>query len=99
MLLSIWFSSLSFDLLSLLLQFLRQRCISSGLDGLLTLTYQFGLARLVVELRGDQHDGDQNEPKGDAVGEPIASGKASRRRGAGRGERGQRGQSNLRANH
>src|SRR5207244_12475484 len=97
MLLSIWFSSLSFDLLSLLLQFLRQRCISPGLDGLLTLTYQFGLARLVVELRGDQHDGDQNEPNGVVVGEPIARGKRTSLTGAGGAERGETGQSNPRA--
>src|SRR5579864_6298879 len=94
MLLSIWFYSLSFDLLSLFLQFLRQQCISPGLDGLLTLTCQFSLARLVVELCGDQHDGEQDEPKGDEVGEPVARGKRTGLHGAGGGER---GQSNSRA--
>jgi transposase len=39
---------------------------------LLTLTCQFGLARLVVELRGDQPYGDQDDPGGNEVGEPIA---------------------------
>src|SRR5258706_792226 len=98
MLLSIWFSSLSFDRLSLFLQFLRQQGISPGRNHLLTLTRQLGLARLVVELRGDQHHGEQDEPKGDEVGEPVARGKRTGLRGTGRGERGQQGQSNRCAN-
>ena len=83
--------------MSLFLQFLRKRCLSRGLDCLLTLTCQFSLAPLMVELRGDQHDGEQDEPKGDEVGEPVARGKRTSLRGAGRSERSQQGQSNCHA--
>src|SRR5215471_782736 len=69
MLLSIWYYSLTFDLLSMFLQFLRQQCIGPRLDGLLALTCQFVLACLVVELRGNQHYGDQDDPSGHEVGE------------------------------
>ena len=60
------------------------------------LTCQFGLTCLVVELCGDQHHGDQDEPNGHEEGKIIARGKRTGLRGAGRGERGQQSQSNRR---
>src|SRR2546430_5280850 len=97
MLLSIWFYSLSFDLLSMFLQFLRQQCISPGRSHLLMLTCQFDLTCLVVKLCSDQHHGDQDEPNGNEEGKIIAGGKRTGLRGAGGGERGQQGQSNSHA--
>jgi hypothetical protein len=51
----------------------------------------------VVELRGNQHDSDQDDPTGHQVGEPIAGGKRTGLSGVGRSERSQQGQSNCHA--
>ena len=61
------------------------------------LTCQFGLARFVVKLRGDQHQCDQDDPDGDEVGETKSRSKQTYLRRAGSGYRGQEGESDLQA--
>src|SRR5260370_12824143 len=61
------------------------------------LTCKFGLARFVVELRGDQHHCDQDCTGGDEVGETISRSKRTCLHRAGSSYRGQEGESDRRA--
>src|ERR1700680_1998353 len=70
---------------------LAQQRIGPGLSRLLTLTSEFGLARCVVEFRGDQHQCDEDDTSGDEVGEPIARSKRTCLLRAGSGESSQEG--------
>src|SRR6266568_3883157 len=77
---------------------LAQQRIGPGLSRLLTLKSEFGLARFVVELRGDQHHCDQDDTSGDEVGKTISRSKrAVCLLGAGSGYSGQEGESDRRA--
>ena len=62
-----------------------QQRISPGLSRLLTLTSEFELAHLAVELRGDQHHCNQDNTGGNEVGETISRSKRTGLLGAGSG--------------
>src|SRR5260370_28982462 len=76
---------------------LAQQSVSPGLSRLLRLTCKFGLARFVVELRGDQHHCDQDDPSGDEVGETISRSERTCLPRVGSGDSGQEGESDRRA--